>query len=177
MSSDRSEAFVQNKVLLTAFLLSTVSFAACGRRDNAATAAEKTPIPPVLNTPGPPKDTVAGDRHRVHWTLTGLEAALAQDSITLVKRGSVRQPFLGGAGVVYAIGTSELQVYLYADAGAVARDTDPLDTARVAPPTMRINWRLPPTLIVDNNIVLILLTRDKALRQRVKSAIEKSHGY
>lgn len=81
---------------------------------------------------------------------------------------------MGVEGVLYRVEQAEVQVYLYADAVAVARDTDPLDTTRVAPPTMQVSWRMPPTLIVDNNLAAILLTRDDALRQKIRAVIEKS---
>jgi len=103
-----------------------------------------------------------------------VEEALRNSGLNAVRGGGVRQPFLGGEGVVYHIGQAELQVYLYADAGAVARDTGALDTARVAPPTMQISWRMPPTLIVDNNMAAILLTRDDALRASIRAAIKGS---
>jgi hypothetical protein len=121
-----------------------------------------------------PKDTVAG-ASRLQWTLPNLEEALRKKGLNPVRGGPVKQPFLGGEGVSYKIGPAELQIYLYADAGAVARDTDPLDTTRVAPPTMQVSWRMPPTLIVDNNMVGILLTRDEALRRRIRAAIKTSH--
>ena len=107
--------------------------------------------------------------------LTNLEQALRKNGLNPIRGGSVRQPFLGGEGVLYQIGPADLQVYLYADAGAVARDTDPLDTTRVAPPTMQISWRMPPTLIVDNNMAAILLTQDAGLRRKIRTAIERSH--
>lgn len=65
----------------------------------------------------------------------------------------------------------ELQAYVYADAGALSRDVDVLDTVRVAPPTMMIEWRMPPSLIVSNNLALILLTRDPELRKQITGAV------
>jgi hypothetical protein len=65
----------------------------------------------------------------------------------------------------------ELQAYVNADAGALSRDIDVLDTVRVSPPTMMINWRLPPALIVSNNLALILLTRDPHLRKTITEAV------
>ena len=121
-----------------------------------------------------PKDTVSG-ASRPQWTFANLEEALRKNGLSPIGAGPVRQPFLGAEGVLYRIGETELQAYLYADAGAVARDTDPLDTTRVAPSTMQISWRMQPTLIVDDNMVVILLTRDDALRKGIRSAIEESH--
>ena len=87
---------------------------------------------------------------------------------------------MGPQGTVYRLkGGSELQAYIYGDAVALGRDTDRLDTSEVAPPNVRINWIMPPSLIVENNLAVILLTRDRALRDRISSAIKHkatSHG-
>lgn len=157
--------------------LGSIAIGACGTGSKDRVAEERVPPPPP---PPPsaamtrPNDTVAG-ASRLQWTLANLEEVLRKNGLNPVRGGPVTQPFLGGEGVLYKIGKAELQVYLYADAGAVGRDTDPLDTTRVAPPTMQVSWRMPPTLIVDNNVAAILLTRDDALRRTIRAAIEKSH--
>jgi hypothetical protein len=92
----------------------------------------------------------------------GLDAVVA---------GEVRQPFLGPPGMRFTLPGGELQAYVNADAGALSRDIDVLDTVRVSPPTMMINWRLPPALIVSNNLALILLTRDPHLRKTITEAV------
>ena len=155
------------------WLFGSLAIAACGIDSKDQDAQDKVPPAPAA-LPTPAKDTVAG-ASRLQWTLTNLEQALRKNGLNPVRGGSVRQPFLGGEGVLYQIGPADLQVYLYADAGAVARDTDPLDTTRVAPPTMQISWRMPPTLIVDNNMAAILLTPDTGVRRKIRAAIEKSH--
>ncbi len=153
--------------------LGLIALSACDTGSKDRAAKDRVPPPPPATAPRP-RDTVAG-ASRLQWTLANLEEALRKNRLNPVRGGRVRQPFLGGEGVLYQIGQAELQVYLYADAGAVARDTDPLDTTRVAPPTMQVSWRMPPTLIVDNNMAAILLTRDDSLRRKIRAAIEKSH--
>ena len=155
------------------FCLVLLAIGACGTASKDRDPQEtEPPNPPAVATR--PRDTVAG-ASRLQWTLTNLEQALRKNGLNPIRGGSVRQPFLGGEGVLYQMGPADLQVYLYADAGAVARDTDPLDTTRVAPPTMQISWRMPPTLIVDNNMAAILLTQDAGLRRKIRTAIERSH--
>ncbi|MEO7503227.1 MAG: hypothetical protein ABIW94_11370 [Gemmatimonadaceae bacterium] len=63
-------------------------------------------------------------------------------------------------------------MYIYGDAGALARDTDRLDTVGAAPPNMTVSWIMPPSLVVANNLALILLTREDELRQRVRRAFK-----
>ena len=122
--------------------------AACGPNSNDRNPPERIPPVPARMGTGP-KDTVSG-ASRPQWTFANLEEALRKNGLCPIGAGPVRQPFLGAEGVLYRIGETELQAYLYADAGAVARDTDPLDTTRVAPSTMQISWRMQPTLIVDD---------------------------
>jgi hypothetical protein len=153
--------------------LSLVVAGACGPGSKDRDAQDQVPAAPAAVT-ARPTDTVSG-ASRLQWTLANLEETLRKSGLNPVRRGRVAQPFFGGEGILYQIGLAELQVYLYADAGAVARDTDPLDTTRVAPPTMQVSWRMPPALIVDNNMAAILLTRDRALRQKIRAAIKKGH--
>ena len=153
--------------------LSLVVAGACGSGPKDRDAQDQIPPVPAAIATGP-RDTVAGSS-RLQWTPANLEEGLRKSGLNPVKGGPVKQPFLGGEGILYQIGSAELQVYFYADAGAVARDTDPLDTTRVAPPNMQVGWRMPPTLIVDNNMAAILLTRDDTLRRKITAAIKKAH--
>ncbi len=149
----------------------SLAFTACrGDKKDPRTQAV---VPPVVATSGKPIDTVGGSRSRVTWNVANLEKALRSVGLDPVRKGVVRQPFLGAEGVAFTIGSAELQAYIYADAVAVGRDTDPLDTVAVAPPGMKVNWIMPPTLIVKNNLALILLTRDASLRQRVRRALSR----
>lgn len=85
--------------------------------------------------------------------------------------GAIRQPFLSVPGFVIAVGGSELQAYVYPDTLALQRDFERLDTARVAPPTMQVNWRSTPNLIRSNNVLAILLSNDETQIERVRNAI------
>ena len=151
-----------------------VSTDGCKQGSETQRASVSPPGVPAATT-SKPKDTVGSYLHP-NWTLADLEKVLREAGITLVNTGQVKQPFLGPVGVRYQIGASELQAYIYGDAVALSRDTDPLDTTRVAPTTVMISWRLPPTLIVDNNLAIILLTKDDKLRERVRAVVKGSHG-
>lgn len=129
---------------------------------------------------GPPHDTVQA-ASATTWDLQLVTQRLQAKGLNpVLHAGEVRQPFMSvaGARVGLAAGeATELQVFLYGDPVARARDTDPLDPARVAPATMMITWKAPPTLIVDNNVALILLTPDRTLRTRVIAAFAPGlHG-
>ena len=129
---------------------------------NVATASDTQGI--AANDTGCVK---AGD-----WTQCNLMDRL--ESAGLAPRltsGTIRQPFMSIPGVVISIGNTELQAYFYSDTLAVQRDFAKLDTVRVAPPTMQINWRATPNLIRSNNLMAILLSNDETQIERVRNAI------
>lgn len=154
--------------LLIAIVLSGAS---CSRDDKNAVEADPAEVPSAgMEAPArPPSDTVGSGS--VNWSLPALHKTLCNLGLNPVVQGEVRQPFMGEPGIRYKLNGGELQAYIYADAGAVARDTDQLDTATVSPPTMMIHWRTPPTLIISNNLVLILLTNDPELRETIRAAV------
>lgn len=151
---------------------STIALSACGRQadegalgDSAAAPSAVATTPPVI----PPRDTVGSGS--INWTLADLQNRLRAAGLDAIAVGEVRQPFLGAPGMRFKLPVGELQAYVYADAGALSRDTDVLDTVTVSPPTMMIEWLLPPTLIISNNLALILLTTDPELRKNIRAAV------
>ncbi len=118
-----------------------------------------------------PPDSVRGAR-QLHFTQAAVKERLIAVGFHPVDAGEVRQPFLGPTGRTYRINGGEIQAYVYGDAIALAREVDKLDTLRVAPPTMMVEWTMPPSLIVANNLAVILLTRDKELRARLRNAMK-----
>lgn len=85
---------------------------------------------------------------------------------------AVRQPFMHVPGVRFHVGGAELQVYVYPDSAARARDTGPLDTLTVSPPSAPVTWPAPASLIVSNNLAAILLAQNDRQRERVRLALE-----
>lgn len=110
------------------------------------------------------------------WTVESARAVIAAalgTSVTVA--GNADQPFMSLRGTVLRAGEATIQIYVYGDAGARGRDTDVLDTMRVAPPTMMIGWREPPALVVNNNLAAIVLTRDESVRRRIREALSRGH--
>lgn len=153
---------------LTVVLLVSSSCGRDGRQTERSSSVDGETA--TVATPGlPPNDTTGSGS--INWTLADLHRRLRAVGLDAVAAGEVRQPFMGGPGMRFKLEGGELQAYIYADAGALARDTDRLDTATVSPPTMMISWVMPPTLIVSNNLALILLTRDLQLRKKIRDAV------
>ena len=144
----------------------------CERQAQPVDRVDSTSAPTsdIEASDGPPADTIGSGS--INWTFAALHSALSNSGLHPIESGRVRQPFLGAGGMRYQLNGGELQAYIYGDAGAVARDTDRLDTATLSPPEMMIHWRMSPTLIVSNNLALILLTNDKELRARVRDAVK-----
>lgn len=109
---------------------------------------------------------------RTAWDLAAVEASLRTVGLHPVRRTEpVRQSFMAVPATLLDLGTGEVQIYLYATHAARAHDTDRLDPNHVAPPHMMISWRMPPTLIVSDNLAAILLTHDVAMRDHVRKAL------
>lgn len=127
-------------------------------------------VAPGRSHAGPPHDTAAAQH--VTWTPGQVDTVLRRLELNPSRETAlVRQPFLSVPGTVYRVPDGEVQTYIYGDQTTRARDTDRLDPVKVSPPTMMVSWRLPPTLIVDNNLAVIVLTRDARLRQRLRDAL------
>jgi hypothetical protein len=129
---------------------------------------------------GPPHDTAEVDAFT--WNLARVEARLRDAGFTSVREnGEVRQPFMGATGArLFIAGRTqeevEVEAFVYADQAMRASDTDRLDPVRVAPPTMIVSWRVAPSLVVNNNLALIVLASNATLRARIRQAISGGRG-
>jgi hypothetical protein len=127
------------------------------------TARTETPHPTASGTGCP----LYGD-----WQPCNLEDRLTRAGLVFERDDKpVRHDFLGVPGTKYTMQNAELQVFLYPNAEARKRDTDPLDTTAVAPPGKRVIWPQPPTLVVTNNLAAIVLTLNGRLGERIALAI------
>lgn len=110
------------------------------------------------------------------WDLAKVQAVFRAADLAPVTVGdSIAQPFMSASGRVLQVGDATVQVFIYGDAGARGRDTDRLDSMTVAPAGMQIMWSAPPSLIVQNNLAAVVLTRNDGLRHRIRDAITKKH--
>jgi hypothetical protein len=115
-------------------------------------------------------DTI--DAPRGVWTFGDVIRTLRSNGLQpLTVDGPVQQRFMGPVGTRLSIPGAEVQVYIYADALARARDTDLVDSMKVAPRTMHADWRMKPSIVVINNAALIVLTDDETLRRRIHAAV------
>lgn len=148
---------------------------------SASTANRDSGVPVHAGGPEVRREIGGISPHAVQWDAAGVVNALRSLRLTVEQSpDSVVQPFM----TVRATGLSvrdaatraraEIQVFIYGDGATVARELSKLDTVRVAPATMMISWRMPPSLITDNNLIAIVLTRDTTLRRAIRRALSRS---
>lgn len=84
---------------------------------------------------------------------------------------TVRRSFFSVPGQRIRIGRGTLEVYVYPDHDAMARDVRRLDSASASPPGEHVDWPTPPTLITSNNLAAVLLSSNERAIERVRDAI------
>jgi hypothetical protein len=106
------------------------------------------------------------------WRFCSIEKRLESAGLVIKKHAdSVHHAFLGVPGIAYDVSTAELQVFVYPTARDRERDTAKLDTLIAAPPGTVVQWKLPPTVIVSNNLLAILLSKNETQIERLQLAI------
>ncbi len=106
------------------------------------------------------------------WRACSVEERISRAGID-VKRGDapVRHDFMHVPGIVYSTARSEIQVFLYPDAAARARDTDALDSATVSPRGQTVAWKEPALLVTSNNLAAIIITLNERQAERLALAL------
>ncbi|MEP6991273.1 MAG: hypothetical protein ABJA80_10110 [bacterium] len=153
---------------------------ACGRdsqdrrADTAVSDAKGTSLPvadSVLSA-APARDSVS--LFPVTWTVDFVLERLASAGLSPTLAGPVQQKHMAVPGTRVLIPGGELEVYLYGDANATAQDIDRFDRL-MRMPDGALMWKKPPALVTANNMVIVVLTADAALRERVRKVLHLSH--
>ena len=72
---------------------------------------------------------------------------------------------------VYTLGRSRLEVFVYPDEAAVARDVAKLDTLAAAPRGTRGQWPIVPTWARSANLIAVFLTDNPTQADRLTLAL------
>ena len=125
--------------------------------------------PPPARTPEP---------EPTQWTLREVARRLTDGGLVVTDSGreSVRHSFLAVEGRQLKVSGSDLQVFFYPDPATRKADSDRIDSARVAPATMIIDWVATPHLIASGNLLAIHLTPNERLAERVRLILEAWHA-
>ena len=73
--------------------------------------------------------------------------------------------------VVYSLGSSRMEAFIYEDEKSLARDMALIDTITVAPPGTAPAWESTPMLIRSGNLAVVLLTQNPRQAERLMLAI------
>ena len=107
------------------------------------------------------------------WALCSLEKRLVQSGFVL-KRVSEAGPRRAGFNVapaVYTLGRARLEVFVYPDEAALARDMAGIDTLTASPRGTPNSWKTTPTLVRSGNLAAVFLTDSPVQAERLTLAI------
>jgi hypothetical protein len=159
---------------LVALLVVVLLAAACGkdappRADSAATAASAASASAVAPPAGDSTSCPEDGRWRLCSVVDRLEDA---GLVPQQQDEPARHPFFSVPGTAYKVARGDLEVFVYPDAGAAARDVAALDTVRVAPKGETGPWRMPrPTFIHSANLIAVYQTLSETQAERVQLAL------
>ena len=146
---------------------------ACGKSDEETTATAE-PAPAVA----PALERIAGAGtsdcpHTGLWAICSVERRLKQSGFVAKKLDEA--PKRDGFSVkplVYSLGRSRLEIFVYENAADLSRDWAALDTTLVVPRGATTSpWESPPTLIRSGNLAAVLLTSSPLQAERLSLAL------
>ena len=107
------------------------------------------------------------------WAVCSLEKRLEQSGFVLREpEGEIpRRTGFTVQPIVYQLGRARLEVFLYPDETALARDVAGMDTLAVAARGQTNDWEVPPRFIRSGNLIAVFLTRNEQQAERVTLAI------
>ncbi|MGH7678289.1 MAG: hypothetical protein ACRENU_07475 [Gemmatimonadaceae bacterium] len=129
----------------------------------ADTAVTRSDFPPAAKPPCPATGNWAECSIFERLDRAGL--APRKDSV------GTTEPPLEPSGLLFRVGNSELELYLYPDLAARRRGEATLDKTKYADPSAPLTMRPLPTLITSANLIAILHSRNEHQRERVADAV------
>lgn len=149
----------------------------CGRgRDAATVASSRTgqAINGAQSQRTAPSAISKADCPRTgRWALCSVEKRLEQSGfvVSRVETGAHYRVGFSVVPVTYTLGRAHLEVFLYPDAAAAAREVAGLDTATAGPRGSRSQWPTPPTFVRSVNLIAVLLTNSPVQAERMSLAL------
>jgi hypothetical protein len=136
-------------------------------------AAPGTPAPPAAGAPPAAAAADVDCPETGRWAPCSVEQRL-EDAGLVPKPADddpSRRDGFSVPGLRYTLGRSRLELFVYADAAAAARDFAALDTVRAAPPGDLGDWGGPPHLMRSANLLAVLVTLNERQAERVWLAL------
>jgi hypothetical protein len=156
-----------------------VAFASCTRGSAPSVdSASVSDLPAQAVTPPNAESGAAGATSSAcprtgRWALCSLEKRLTQSGF-VVRRVDGEAPRRAGFSVpptAYTLGHSRLEVFVYPDEAALARDVARIDTVTVSPRGKPNAWWATPTFVRSANMVAVFLTDSPVQAERLTLAI------
>lgn len=144
----------------------TDSTAAADASTAAIGANQPSSVPSSAKPAAPPCP------HTGKWAPCSVERRLKQSGF-VVKRltdEARKRPGFSVTPIVFSLGASRLEVFLYSDSVAVARDVAAMDTGIVAPRGSKSPWEN-PIFIRSGNLAAVLTSQNPRQVERVILAI------
>jgi hypothetical protein len=140
--------------------------------------SEKSPPPVAQPAAAPAVATTAGNSllacsHTGRWAICNVEQRLKQSGFVArrVSDESSKRAGFSVTPVTYSLGRARLEVFIYNDEAALARDIAKLDTVRVAPPGVTASWQVTPLLIRSGNLAAVYLGDNPQQAERLTLAL------
>jgi len=148
------------------WLLAVAAFAAACNSSKPPSADTSTAAARVVQSAPAPSSQAAAASNCLHdgkWALCSIERRLRQSGF-VVKRldaDTARRAGFSVKPVVYDLGRSRLEVFLYRDSSSLAHDIAKLDTLSAGPVGVPSQWgEVPPIFIRSANMAAVILSQD-----------------
>ena len=126
--------------------------------------AEGTVIPEGV---GAPMDTVTP--YAGLWDVRMVQGHLARQGVETTQLGEVRNSLLSPPGTRLKAESGEVQVFIYADAGARGLDADSAKLAEL----QTLPGFQQASLVTADNVAILVIGEDSALRESVRDVVQK----
>lgn len=161
-------------ILLALTALAACSRSAPERADSAASAtipANTAGSSPAAGASSAPTKSPCPRTGR--WALCSIETRLTQSGFVVRRvRGDVpRRAGFSVPPVVYTLGRTRLEVFIYPNESTLAADVAKLDTTFAAPRGTRNPWLMIPTFVRSANLAAVLLTDNPTQAERFTLAL------
>ncbi len=107
------------------------------------------------------------------WALCSVEERLEQSGFVVrrVAGEAPRRPGFSVAPVVYTLGRSRLEVFIYPSESALSADVTKIDTVSAAPRGAANSWPTAPTFVRSGNLAAVFLTDNGTQAERLTLAL------
>lgn len=166
-------------LILVAIVASGLFAIACGTHDDADATARTSP--PIAGESASSHDSARAATAaestavaRDQWNVAEVVRRLTEAGFVVKDRGTtVRHSGFRNSGELLDVSGSELQVFIYDDAKARARDSALLDTTDAGEAAIGVPAR--PHIIINNNLIALHSTQNDRMAERVHDALMARH--